>query len=67
MKPLLKAFTAFLSLTALVALSATARSPYDQPAPRISPVTGRILDYNIPKVRTQRVGFEDINGEYANI
>ncbi len=67
MKPLLKTFATILSITALVALSATARSPYDQPAPRISPVTGRILDYNIPKVRTQRVGFEDINGEYANI
>lgn len=63
-RPSLKIISIVISLTALVALSVAAKSPYDQPSPRISPVTGKILDYSIPKVRTERVGFEDLTGAY---
>jgi hypothetical protein len=66
-KPSLKIFATVTAVVVLVAPTSFTKSPYDQPAPRISPVTGKILDYSIPKVRTERVGFEDLTGAYDQI
>jgi hypothetical protein len=53
-----------ITVSALVTAPAWAKSPYDQPIPKVSPATGKIIQYSLPKVRTERVGFEDLSGAY---
>lgn len=67
MRHSLQTFVRLSIVSALIVAPVAAKSPYDQPSPRISPVTGKILNYNLPKLRTERVGFEDIAGEYDRI
>ncbi|MBI5267725.1 MAG: hypothetical protein HY851_10880, partial [candidate division Zixibacteria bacterium] len=58
-----QALTIILVAGAIVLLgsvSANARSPWDEPAPKIDPVTGKIMTYSFPVRRAERVGFEDL-------
>ncbi len=45
----------------LVVGQAEAKSPWDQAAPRIDPVTGKIMTYSFPVKRAERIGWEDLS------
>jgi hypothetical protein len=49
-----------LALILMAVSPAGARSPWDRPAPKIDPVTGKIMTYSFPIRRAERVGFEDL-------